>query len=70
MKQLKYILIAIGAWIVFTSCEKHEFASTKITYPYEPEQETIIDVDVVPVGDVELEMEDMDLEVNADYLNR
>ena len=70
MKPLKHILIALGAWFVFTSCEKHEFPSTKITYPYEPEQETIIDVDVVPVGDVELEMEDMDLEVNADYFNR
>lgn len=64
------ILILLASWYVFTSCENHEFASTKITYPYEPEQETIIDVDVVPVGDVVMELEDMDLEVNADYFNR
>jgi hypothetical protein len=30
----------------------------------------MIDLDIIPVGDVVLEMEDMELEVNADYFNR
>lgn len=67
MKHFKYILI-IG---FFLSCEKHEFsADTKTVYPYEPFQDVVLDVKVVPVGDVELFFDDMNLEVNADYFNR
>lgn len=67
MKNLIYTITILA----LLGCEKHEFTvDTKIVYPYEPEQETIIDVKVVPVGDVVMEFKDMDLEVNADYFNR
>jgi hypothetical protein len=71
MKQLKYIALAIICWMVFTSCTNHEFsADTKTVYPFEPFQDVVLDVKVVPVGDVELLFDDMNLEVNADYFNR
>jgi predicted Zn-dependent protease with MMP-like domain len=39
-------------------------------YPYEPYQDIMLDIKVVPVGDIELLLDDMNLEVNADYFNR
>ncbi len=67
MKNKLQILI-IGV-ILFASCEKQE-PVYRLTYDFEPDQETIIEIDVVPVGDVVLEKEDMLMEVNADYYNR
>jgi hypothetical protein len=57
--------------MVFTSCVEDEMNGiTKTVYPFEPEQDIIINIKVVPVGDIELLLDDMNLEVNADYYNR
>jgi hypothetical protein len=71
MKQLKYIALAILCWLVFTSCVEDDFnVETKTIYPYDPFQDIMLNVKVVPCGDVEIFFNDMLLEVNADYYNR
>ncbi len=67
MKNLRHILPILAMIII--GCEKQEPVH-RITYEFNPEQETIIEVDVIPVGDVEMKEIDMLKEVNADYYNR
>lgn len=67
MKTIRYMLL----FLLIVGCEKIEgVIETKTAYPFEPEQPVIIKADVIPVGDIELEFDDMLLEVNADYFNR
>tara|TARA_R100000781_G_scaffold113591_1_gene82418 strand:+ start:15121 stop:15696 length:576 start_codon:yes stop_codon:yes gene_type:complete len=65
MKPLRYLFLII----LFVSCEKYE-PELKNHYPYDPQQNLVMDVEVIPVGDVLMEFEDMQIEVNADYFNR
>lgn len=51
------------------SCEKHEI-ETRLSYPFEPNQEIILDVDVIPTEGVIVDYQEMLEEVNADYYNR
>jgi hypothetical protein len=71
MKPLFILLIGF----VVLSCSAPEYFSpehskNKLFYEYLPDQNTVITIDIIPTGDVELQFEDMLLEVNADYYNR
>ena len=64
MRKIVFILL-----IVFASCEKPEHVQ-RLTYGFMPEQTNMIEVDVVPVGDINIDQKEMLEEVNADYYNR
>lgn len=66
MKPLKHILLLF----LLIGCSKEDIVDLKTRYPYDPSGSNIINVDVIPVGDVIIEFDDMSLEVNADYFNR
>ncbi len=55
--------------LLFVSCVADK-QNERLTYDYMPNQPVIINVDVVPVGDVDVRFQHMLEEVNADYFNR
>ena len=63
-----FIIFCIFIWMA--SCSKYEVRDIPNVYEYDPDQPVVIDVEVIPMNDVVLEFDDMDLEVNADYYNR
>lgn len=67
MKKITIIIISI---ISMYSCTKDELERTKLFYDYEPNQELMINVEIIPTNNVSIEFKDMLEEVNADYYNR
>lgn len=72
MKTLIKITSAILISFSLFSCQWEENTEPpkETIYPYNPDQELIVNVKVVPMGDVQIHFDQMDKEVNADYMNR
>lgn len=74
MKNTFATSILISLTLLTSSCSWEQDADPSAldatVYPYLPNQEFMVDVEVVPIGDVEVYLDDMDKETNADYLNR
>ena len=72
MKRLmKIVVLSLVSVIALTSCSKEEvFETSRLHHKPSYDIETVIDVRVVPVGDVKIKFNDMVDEVNIDYYNR
>jgi len=70
MKNRIKTIVVVMLWFLFPSCEKEVIFPEALSFPYQPEQEIMIDVVVVPLEDVEVDFDAMVKEVNADYFNR
>jgi predicted Zn-dependent protease len=71
MKAIRFSAVMFLCAAMLSCLKSEEFVRTKIHYQYSPEtQPHQIELTVVPTENVELNLEDMDLEVNADYFNR
>ena len=63
---LSQIVVLIFLWWVLLGCEKDPLQD----YPYLPDQAYNLEIDVYLLDDVSVRLDKMNLEVNADYLNR
>lgn len=74
MRRIFSISILVTLVGLFSACsweqDYPELKAQAQVYEYQPDQPTIVEVEVIPMGDVELFFDDMVKETNADYMNR
>lgn len=60
------IVIFLISVVYISSCERDKLRD----YPYRPDQPYTLEINVIPMDDAQVNMNNLNLEVNADYLNR